>query len=84
MFLVYTVWACLKAMTQSTTLKDESSHKNHYDDHYNLVYSDTTKFQLFEFLVYTVWACLKAVTPYNTLKEEWTDKNYLNDNYNLL
>ena len=25
----------------------------HYNDNYNLVYIDTTKFQLFEFLVYT-------------------------------
>ena len=34
----------------------------HYYDNYNLVYSDTTKFQLFDFLVYTVWACWKATT----------------------
>ena len=34
----------------------------HFYDNYNLVYSDTTKFQLFEFLVCTVWACLKGMT----------------------
>ena len=34
---VYTVWACWKAMTQSKTLKEESSQKNHYNDNYNLL-----------------------------------------------
>ena len=38
--LVYTVWACLKAMTQSKTLKEKSTNKNHYDDNYNC-YGDT-------------------------------------------
>ena len=33
--LVYTVWACLKATTQSKTLKEKSTNKNHYDDNYS-------------------------------------------------
>ena len=33
--LVYTVWACLKAMTQSKKLKEESSNKNHNNNNYN-------------------------------------------------
>ena len=37
---MYTVWACLKAMTQSKTLKEKSTNKNHYDDNYNC-YGDT-------------------------------------------
>ena len=39
-FLVYTVWACLKAMTQLKTLKEKSTNKNYNNDNYNL-YSDT-------------------------------------------
>ena len=34
-FLVYTVWACLKGMTQYNTLKEEPTNKNHYDDNYS-------------------------------------------------
>ena len=34
-FLVYTVWACLKGMTLSKTLKKESTNKNYYDDNYS-------------------------------------------------
>ena len=40
-FLVYIVWVSLKAMTLYNTLKEEPSNKNHYNDNYNLVYSDT-------------------------------------------
>ena len=29
-----TVWICLKAMITEKTLKEESSHKNYYDDNY--------------------------------------------------
>ena len=39
-FLVYTVWACLKDVTQSKTLKEKSSNKNYCNDNYNC-YSDT-------------------------------------------
>ena len=34
-FLVYTVWACLKAMTLYNTLKEEPTNKNHNNDNYN-------------------------------------------------
>ena len=38
--LVYSVWTCLKAMTQSKTLKEEPSQKklqkNYNNDKYNL------------------------------------------------
>ena len=101
------VWACLKGVTLEKTFKEESTHKNHYDDNYsapftltiitiqysdtinisnlkikhfddnyNLVYSDTTKCQLFQILVYTVWTCLKGMTLQKTLKEESTNKNH--------
>ena len=40
-FLVYIVWVCLKGMTLYNTLKEEPSNKNHFNDKYNLVYSDT-------------------------------------------
>ena len=42
---VYTVWACLKVMTQQKTLKEESSQKNHNNDNYNYYSDTTTKFQ---------------------------------------
>ena len=29
------VWACLKGVTLQKTFKEESSHKNHYDDNYS-------------------------------------------------
>ena len=35
MFLVYTVWACLKGMTPYNTFKEESSQIKHYDDSYS-------------------------------------------------
>ena len=38
--LVYTVWACLKAMTQQKTLKEKSSPKNHNNDNYNYYISE--------------------------------------------
>ena len=34
-FLVYTVWACLKAVTPYNTLKEESTNKNYFDDYYS-------------------------------------------------
>ena len=34
-FFVYTVWACLKAVTPYNTLKEESTNKNFYDDNYS-------------------------------------------------
>ena len=34
-FLVYTVWACLKAMTPYKTLKEESTDKHHCKDNYS-------------------------------------------------
>ena len=65
----------------SDTIKLSNLKIKHFDDNYNLVIDDTTKFQLFDFLVYTVWACLKGMTPYNTLKEESSHKNHYNDSY---
>ena len=38
MFLVYTVWACLKGMTSYKTLKEEPTNQNHYDDNYSAVH----------------------------------------------
>ena len=29
------VWACLKGVTLQKTFKEESTHKNHYDDNYS-------------------------------------------------
>ena len=34
-FLVYTVWACLKAVTPYNALKEEPTNKNHYDNNYS-------------------------------------------------
>ena len=34
-FLVYTVWACLKAVTPYNALKEKPTNKNHYDDNYS-------------------------------------------------
>ena len=34
-FVIYTVWACLKGMTLYNTFKEESSHKNYYDEIYS-------------------------------------------------
>ena len=34
-FLVWTNWACLKGVTSEKTFKEESTNKNHYDDHYS-------------------------------------------------
>ena len=34
-FVVYTVWACSKAMTLYKTLKEESTNKNHYNNNYS-------------------------------------------------
>ena len=34
-FLVYTVWACLKAVTPYNALKEEPTNKNHYDVNYS-------------------------------------------------
>ena len=33
--VIYTVWTCLKGVTPYNTFKEESSHKNHYDDNYS-------------------------------------------------
>ena len=33
--LVYTVWACLKAMTIQKALKEESTNKNYSNDNYS-------------------------------------------------
>ena len=63
-----------------STIGGGSCRKNDVDN-YKLVYSDTTKFQLFDFLVYTVWACLKGMTPYNALKEKSSQITHYDDNY---
>jgi hypothetical protein len=38
-FLVYTVWACLKAVTPNNAFKEESTNKNFYDDNYSGIYA---------------------------------------------
>ena len=69
-FVVYTVWACLKAVTQSKTLKEKSSNKNYCNDNYNC-YSDTIYFQLrsqlFNFLTYMSFKSINALTKESSL-----------------
>ena len=38
------VWACLKGVTLQKTFKEESSHKNHYDDNYSAPLRDARSF----------------------------------------
>ena len=52
--LVYTVWVCLKAITQRKTLKEESTNKNHTNDKLQSIIDEHNKLSNLKKNIFTI------------------------------